>query len=229
MKTLLFILLGVFCLSAPAQADVFELHFSYDAKQNTLNFTDNQDAVTVNKEKDISIVEFSKSPSSGDFEFAFIDATGFEIERKNFTPKAGNFVVETPYYSIATKLIVRKIGVAEPILTRDISALSTCNNNKICEFEKGETINTCLPDCGSSNVTYSAETKTKLESSNNIVRDEKTGSILLNNVKVAAPQPEAQLQTPQPTAGMSATMVAILSAIALLVLGGIGYFVYKKW
>lgn len=233
----IFFFLAIITLSmssiSVAHADIFELHFSYDAQKNRIDFADAQNTVSVNKEKDMSIVEFSDNVTSGPFEFAFLDAIGDELETKQFTPQSGVFVVETPYYSTATKLIVRKAGTTNAILTHDLTTLSTCNNNKICEFEKGETVKTCLPDCASSNVVYSAETQSKLDANQGVLKDPRTGDTLLDIVKVVAPEiPITEpVATPQATTNNapSTMMSLIYTAIALIALGYCTYFIYRKW
>jgi hypothetical protein len=236
MKNILFffisIVLAVSSISI-AHADIFELHFSYDAQKNHIDFADAQNAVSVNKEKNMSIVEFSDSVTSGPFEFAFLDSLGDELEMKQFTPQQGVFVIETPYYSTATKLIIRKTGTTNIILTQDVTLLSTCNNNKICEFEKGENAQSCLPDCASGDVVYSVETQAKLDANQGVLKDPRTGDTLLDVVKVVAPEiptttPVVKSQTSVNNAP-STMMSLIYTAIALIVLGYGTYFIYRKW
>ena len=58
------------------------------------------------------------------------------MEKTQFNPKSGYFTIELPYYSIAKKLKVKKTKEGKYLLSKDISDLMSCNNNKICETRK---------------------------------------------------------------------------------------------
>lgn len=228
MKYFLIALIGALCVFTATSADIFELHFYYDSQKNILQFSQDQEPISRNPEKNISAVDFSEGASVGSFEFVFIDAEGFEIVRKHFAPKNGNFIVEVPYFSIATKLLVYKDGLKDPIIDQDMSTLVSCNGNKVCEFERGENIDTCLPDCASGNVTYSPETKAKVDAGNGIVRDPKTGSILLNDLRTTDASQNAPVgENPQSSA--KPFWLTILFVVGLAGAAGAAvYFILRR-
>ncbi len=225
MKRFVLVIVGILCSFHVAQADTFEIHLQYDTHNDRLQIMETDNAVTINRDKNISIIEFSETPSGGQFEFVFLDKPGDVLESKAFSPQSGEFILETPYYSTATTLLIRRSGSSDAFITKDILSLSACNNNSVCEFEKGENINTCLPDCASGHVMYSPETQTTLHASGDVLRDPKTGDILLNNIQKETPINT----TPMQDTKTSLTMVLLASFFGVLALGGAVYFIYKKW
>lgn len=103
------------------------------------------------------------------------------MEKTQFNPKSGYFTIELPYYSIAKKLKVKKTKEGKYLLSKDISDLMSCNNNKICEIEYKENFVTCLPDCASSHTKFSPKTELILKEKNGIIKDIKTGEVILDN------------------------------------------------
>lgn len=213
-------------LGKNVSADTFELHFYYNLQTNTLRFLDDQHTVLINKNNDISIRDFSETDSTGPFYFSFLDSTGYEIEGKQFTPQNGAFIISTPYYSTAKRLVVHRVNTESILIDYDLSILSSCNNNSICEFEKGENINTCLPDCASGHVTYSISTQEKLDDNQGMIRDQKTGAILLNNVNSS---PISSVTTPNVDAKSNGVFVGVLfMMVSLIIIGGFWYFFQQR-
>lgn len=205
-----------------ALAAVFELHLFYDPAKNDVHLDKNiSEPISLNNEKDLAIPDFDNMFSvPGPFEFLFFDSSGDRIEDKQFSPKPGESTLDVPYYSAATHFVLRKTGSQEDIDSLDISQFSKCNRNGICEFEKGETILTCLTDCTSGN--FSDETKKLLKQNNDVIRDPKTGEVILRGIQ-ATPTPVA---SPGETAQGSGTINKILLIIGAgaVVLISIGVF-----
>ena len=177
------ILVGCLALfSLSTNADTFEIKLHYDQQKDVLSFDDRTDKpVVINPNNTISIVEFTEAKTSGVFEYSFFDDTGNRMEKRQFNPKSGYFTVELPYYSIAKTLKVKKSKEKNYLLLKDISYLMSCNNNKICEFEYKENFSTCLPDCANGNTIFSPKTKELLRQNNGVIRDPKTGEVVLRN------------------------------------------------
>lgn len=166
-----------------ADAAVFEIYLKYDAGTDRLDLDESRgSALSVDEYGNIPISEFSNAPETGNYEYVFFDNTGNIVDDRLFRPEDGLFVLEIPYYSTAVSFAVRKKGIPEPILTVDISALSSCDNDGICEFEAGENGYTCLPDCASGKTIYSEGTTRMLERGGGVIRDDVTGEILLGSL-----------------------------------------------
>jgi hypothetical protein len=211
-------------LPQAALADVFEIRFYYDSAKDDLRF--DRDApypVSLNKNKDLPIVEFDDMLlDPGPYEFLFLNAGGNQVEKRQFSPKPGAFMIEVPYYSVATAFGVRRSGSRDFFLTADIAGFSTCDNNGVCELEKGESIGTCLPDCASGKVRYSDQTQQELRKSGGIVRDQETGEVLLREIfgdtqkPSPGPSNDKAANRASEQGGSSTTNVLILVAAAVV-------------
>ena len=213
-------------------ADTFEIMLQYDQSKNFLSF-DARESLPVKQDinKSISIYDYEDAVTKGPFEYVIFDVTGYEMDRKQFTPQQGYFSLELPYYSIAKTLKIKRVDSDEYILSQDLSDFVTCNANSICELENKETIESCIVDCAKDNVTYSQETKAKLEAASGIIRDPQTGNILLSNIPVEVNQDaNTNTSTNTTTNTTPSTAVVIIATIVFLaVLGGGIYYVVKKW
>lgn len=174
-----------------AEASVYQIHLRYDRENDRLFFDESAGVpVQVDEEKQApNIIEFFDESESGAFSLAFFFDDGVEIARKNFDPSPGDapFVLETPYFSFAQKMNIYRNGAGDDaILSFDLSRFLTCNRNAICEYEKGENFDTCLPDCVGTVVNFSDETKKLLKQNNNVLTDSKTGEILLRGTQPVA-------------------------------------------
>lgn len=229
-----FLILAIFFPCATSMADTFKIHVLYDQKKDFLNFDESSGAsVEKTANNSIGIVEFNTPEAVGKFEYTLFDITGAEIISVQFDSTPGNFSLELPYFSIAKTVKIKRSGEQNYFLEKDISNLLMCNDNKVCEFEKGETMNTCIADCASSHIVYSAETQSKLDANQGVLKDPRTGDTLLDVVKVVAPEiPTTEpVATPQATTNNapSTMMSLIYTAIALIALGYCTYFIYRKW
>ncbi len=212
--------LFLFFSALPACADTFDIHFFYDVDRGYLSLDpDVKPPVAVSKDAEMSIMAFLQDSSGGDFEIAFLYADGYAAVHRKFSPEKGNFIFHAPYLSLARKLEVYRSGSSEPLFSYDLSEFSTCNKNGICEYEKGENLNTCLPDCVGVSVNFSEETKRLLAQNGDILKDPKTGEVLLQGVNPVlrgtgvAPEDVSQ--------GVSVVAVVIFGVAFLLIVGGV--------
>ena len=170
-------------------SDVYTINLYYNTKTSALSF-DKLAAKNVihDTTKDISIVDFAKNPPTGMYTLKLYQADGKEIISTEFNKKNGAFSVDLPFFSLATSLKIFQKSTSKELLSTDLSEYSTCNGNSICEYEKGESINTCLGDCGTSKVTYSEETQKTLRADNGVIKDPATGEVLLQDKSFSAGQ-----------------------------------------
>jgi hypothetical protein len=130
------------------------------------------------------------------------------------------FQVSIPTINIADK--IRIISDNSIISDLDISQYKTCFSNLICEYEKGENINSCPSDCNNDNVTFSEETQKILQKENGIIRDE-AGTVLLST---NTPTPDTNT-TAEPEKSKTFGNIAILIGGILFLAGGLGLFIWK--
>lgn len=136
--------------------------------------------------------------------------------------KSGAFEVLIPYYEHIIKInILKNSNIVDSI---DVSKYSTCNSNNICEYEKGENLNTCISDCIGDNVKFSEETTKTLQSQNGVIRDEAGTLLLSNNTQVL------DNSNTNPTEGKtdsnSSNIILLVGGILFLV-AGVGVFIWK--
>ncbi len=230
MKKYFFLFTYIFYLFFPlvSYASVFDIHFLYDSKNNRLVLDPNvSNPIFLNKEKDPSVMEFLQKESSGDFEISILYGDGYEVVRKKFLPVDGKFVFQVPYFSLATTLNVFKGVEIEPIISYDLSSFVSCYKNNICEYERGETIDTCLPDCVGKTTKFSSETQKALMASGGIIKDPKTGEVILRGttatVDVDTPTTPAQSEVSR---GLNVVMLAIGVGVFFFVVIG-AFIIYR--
>ncbi len=217
---LLIVLFGLF--AQPALAAVFEVHIFYDASKQNLHLDEKaSDPVSLNEDKDLPIPDFDQMfPGPGPFEFLFFDSSGDRIEDKQFSPQQGSSVIDVPYYSAATKFVLKKTGSEDVIDSVDIGRFSQCNRNGICEFEKGETIATCLTDCTSGN--FSEETEKLLKQDGGVIKDPKSGEILLRGIQPSATSTAGAVAS---SGDDSAKRILLIVGAVAVILISVGVFV----
>lgn len=132
--------------------------------------------------------------------------------------KEGAFVINIPYFPHVKAINIKSNG--GKTLTIDVSGTSTCNQNFVCEYEKGEDNNTCISDCLGPDITFSEETQKTLQKENGVIRDE-AGTILLST---NTPNPNTNSESEQ-----SKTLgnIAILIGGVVFLAGGLGLFIWK--
>jgi hypothetical protein len=183
-KTLFFFLFWVFFLFSSqvvlAEA-VLHVHLFYDSTQKTLVFDKTfSPVISLDKNKNIYITEFDNQYSSqGQYEMVFLDSNNTIMDQIQFNPQIGSFVIDVPDFSITKTIAIRKTGSSSYFLKQDIGQYVSCNNNSICEYEKGETDVSCIPDCGNSQPKYSTKTTQLLHQGNGVISDPVSGKIIL--------------------------------------------------
>lgn len=216
--SVVFAMLGALYFPLHVSADVFRISFFYDQERDFLSFDDRIDSpVQVDTEKSIDITVFENPPKKGSFEYAFFDVTGAGMFSVEFTPAPGYFSVELPYFSIAKTLKVRRLGQQNYFLERDITSLISCNANGVCEFEKKENVDTCMIDCANGHTQYSQQTKTLLDQNGGVVKDPKTGEVLLRDIPVDINVEGSQ--QPNSQSNVSNSLSTILIVLGVIVAG----------
>ncbi len=209
-------------------ADAYVIHLYYDAKTQTLSFNNQASQnITVDKSYNPSITDFTdqSADSSGSYLLTFYDSTNNPIISTRFNKQDGVFQITTPYFSIATSLKIFNSSNNKELLSANLTSLSTCNGNGICEYEKGETIQNCMQDCDSNNIKFSQATQDILNKHGGIVKDPSTGQILLRE--------PVQAQAPISTSSAKRSInplvsIIIIACLSLGILAG-GFFAYKKF
>ncbi len=134
----------------------------------------------------------------------------------------GAFVINVDYFPHVKAINIKSQN--GKTLNIDVSATSTCNQNFICEYEKGENTNTCIHDCVPQNVgesvVFSEQTKQTLQANNGIIRDE-AGTILLNSTTAENTIAESESES------QNIGNIAILIGGILFLIAGAGLFVWK--
>ena len=102
-----------------------------------------------------------------------------------------------------------------PILSYDLSKFLTCNKNGICEYEKGENMNTCLPDCVGTTVNFSEETKKLLKQNGDVLRDPKSGEVVLRGIQASAVASSGGVATVN---GSTGSILAVVGGIAVILI-----------
>lgn len=216
---LFFFALSFFALT-PALADVYSVSFSFDSGTDKLEFgPNNTQAVSIDSTKSLPMDTGYQIYPNGTYEAVFVSVKGNEIDRKRFDVVSGNFLVEFPYYSIAKTLNIYKVGSSKLLLSYDLSEFTKCFMNGVCEYEKGENLQTCVSDCASDTVQFSDETKKLLKQNNDIIKDPKTREVLLRGIAPIAGTPTSGEGG---TSGSADTMVLVVGIVVLLlIIGGV--------
>lgn len=230
MKHFVFFVAMFFIFSAESvSADIFEVHFFYDSAKDEIRLDKKvPQSISLNKEKDISVPNFNEQFSlPGSFEFLFFNAMNLLVDEKQFSPQEGAFTIEVPYYSGATKFVLRRSNSQEDIESYDISGLARCNLNGICEYEKGETRSECISDCVGKTTKFSSETQKVLMANGGIIKDPKTGEVILRGT--TAPVDGDTMSNPtqsEASRGLNVVMLAIGVGVFFLVVIG-AFIIYR--
>lgn len=134
----------------------------------------------------------------------------------------GAFVINVDYFPHVKTINIKSQN--GKTLTIDVSATSICNQNFVCEYEKGETNNSCIHDCvpqdiGES-VVFSEQTKQTLQQQNGIIRDE-AGTVLLSDNTNNSITDEST-----DTSGNGSNFILLIGGIIFLIAGA-GLFIWK--
>lgn len=217
MKTrsffLFFALLFLFLL-APSAYAVDTLTFHFQQSMDRLRFDPQfSQPVTAGNDPDFSIVDFSGEKTAGAYRLELIDVTDAVAVKKWFNGQEGAFSYVVPRFGIVKgyKIYLSKDNTL--ILEGSLEQFARCNANGICEYEKGENLDTCLADCVSGS--FSDETKKLLAQNNDILKDPKTGEILLRGPKAIAAG-TGSLGVAPSEGGNTAVLVILLAFCAVI-------------
>lgn len=220
----LFVLVGFLWISCNyAKADVFVINLKYDFNTKFLDFSDYDNKIAIDKQKNLSFLEMNadEEKTEGNYVLKVFDLNKDELFSTEFQPAGESFQVDIPYMATAQHLAIYTKKDGNKILDADLSQFTSCNNNGICEYEKKENELNCLGDCANSDPLYSEQTKNKLKENNGLIKDDISGETLLYNSNFSSK--EAANAKDQ---GKTSLWLLILAAVALA--GSIGYFIYKK-
>lgn len=210
---------GIVASPKAASADAFEVHLFYDPAAKTLNFDKKKPKpVTLNEEKALSVIQFLQESEkmTGNYTIGLYEANGGELVKTKFTPANNAFIVEMPYFSLATDVKILDANTNQELLKASVKEFSTCNANGVCEYELRETFNRCLGDCGSSKITYSQDTQNLLKQNKGVIKDPKTGEVVLKDERFADPTfTPPSSTTPPSTTGPSGSSPSGPSAPAV--------------
>lgn len=223
LSSVLFIFL--FTVKLPiASAEVFQINLYYDASAKILRFDKIKDApVSYDKNKFLSPMEFINQETIGQYFLTLYDSSGNSLFTTGFDNRNGSFEISIPYFSLANSLKVFERSANKELLSSNLSQFVTCNGNGICEFEKGETLDTCLGDCGTIAPKYSEQTKSLLEKSGGELKDPETGVLFLK----IYPETKPAAEQPIPKKGLSIfNIILIILAVALIIIAVL--ILYKK-
>jgi hypothetical protein len=134
--------------------------------------------------------------------------------------KEGAFVINIAYFPHVKAMSIKSQN--GKVLTIDVSKDSTCNQNNVCEYEKGENNNTCISDCLGADITLSQETQKILQKENGIIRNESGTVLLSTNTSI----PDTNT-TAEPEKSKTFGNIAILTGGILFLAGGLGLFIWK--
>jgi hypothetical protein len=222
------IVIFLFLTTKTVFADAYIIHLYYNNTTKVLSFDKFAvESVFLDKNLDPPIIDFveKSETSSGSYIAAFYDATGNEIISTQFNTSNGAFQLTIPYFGIGNLLKIYETSTKKELLTADLSAFATCNSNGICEYEKGETIQTCLGDCDIEKPLFSPQTLQKIKENNGIVEDNATGVILLKDSSLTTSSSQTTTASPQKTP--YTTFIYIIFAIIIVAFAG--WFGYKKF
>lgn len=215
------------CLFFPdkAKADAFVVHFNYDAPSKKLFFEQGQDPVSHDENASAYITDYINDQSMGPYILSLTDSQDTEIFSTQFDVQSGNFTVTIPYFSLAKTLKIIKKSENKEILSADLSSFITCNGNGVCEYEKGESLKTCIGDCGKTNTQFSPETLKLLQDNKGILRDSKTNEIILRGN-----QQDLETKNNSATQGNNLSFLyTIMIVIIVIILGLLAYlYIFKK-
>ncbi|HPN96906.1 MAG TPA: hypothetical protein PLK35_04020 [Candidatus Moranbacteria bacterium] len=214
-----------------------KVNLFYSSQSKTLSFDKLvSQPVSINKEGDISVLEFVREEKTGNYALAIYDENKEEIIKTEFNELDGAFAVELPYFSLAKELKIFKKSPEKEILSIDLSDLSSCNANDICEIEKRETAIDCIGDCGKAKNNYSPETEKLLKEKEGIIKDPETGEVILKDLSYS-PNPQAGFLSTSPNTKSSTetstqesskkSNTIIILIISVILLAGIIILAYK--
>lgn len=162
LLTLLFIGLASHFFGGTAFAMVYEqpqglvLDLEYPFKSQSFNLVD------VNFRYIYEILP----PEQGLYEAHIINENGLELAKRKITLENGKNEIIIPYFPDATKITFTDPS-GKLLSGINTEVISVCNNNGACQFDKGESVESCPSDCKGDvvpdNIAASEEVKTETD------------------------------------------------------------------
>jgi hypothetical protein len=215
------ILILTIFIPALANAKSYQISLFYDKAKNEIRldkFVSNP-VQLVDTEDSLSFDERANLPVDNNFQVS-LEAYQYAFPQTLVYPyREGAFVINLDYFPHVKELKIK--NNKSNTLSIDVSGTSTCNQNNICEYEKGENTNTCISDCIGYNIQFSVETTKTLQAQNGVIRDE-AGTVLLSTT------PTTNTTTPVEAENTSnnSNILLLIGGILFLV-SGVGVFIWK--
>lgn len=215
------ILILTIFIPALANAKSYQISLFYDKAKNEIRldrFVSNP-VQLVDTEDSLSFDERANLPVDNNFQVS-LEAYQYAFPQTLVYPyKEGAFVINVDYFPHVKELKIKNNN--SNTLSIDVSGTSTCNQNNICEYEKGENTNTCISDCIGDNVQFSEETTKTLQAQNGVIRDE-AGTVLLSTTTT----PNSTTPVEAETNSNNSNIILLIGGILFLV-AGVGVFIWK--
>jgi LPXTG-motif cell wall-anchored protein len=220
---LIFILILIGFIPIYSEAKSYQISLFYDknADEVRLDRFVSEPVKLVDTEDTITFSDRSDLPVDNNFQVN-LEAYQYTFPQTLIYPYTeGAFVINVDYFPHVKAINIKsKNG---KVLNIDVSRTSTCNQNFVCEYEKGEDANTCIHDCLGDNVNFSEETIRTLQAQNGVIRNEE-GVVLLstndNSDTIATP---ASLED---NTSNSSNILLLIGGMLFLV-AGVGVFFWK--
>lgn len=203
-----------------ANAQSYQISLFYDKNSNEIRLdrfvsepvqlVDTEDSIPFSVREDL--------PIDNNFQVS-LEAYQYTFPQTLVYPyKEGAFVINVDYFPHVKEIKIK--NNTSNTLSIDVSGTSTCNQNFVCEYEKGEDANTCIADCIGDSVQFSDETIRTLQSQNGVIRDE-AGAVLLST---NTPTPEPSVESEPISNGSN---ILLLIGGILFLVAGVGVFIWK--
>jgi hypothetical protein len=170
------------------------------------------------------------SESEGDYYAIYISSSGKTIDdqRYYFTPEDDAFQLTLPYQAQASGVRFFESGRTTLLSQLDILEFSKCNQDGVCAYEEGETIELCPQDCLRTTPVFSAQTQKLLEEGGGQIVTEDGTTLIKESPLEKTPEPISTDLTTSRRNRNQATMVLGGIVVGGLVFGGVIYKLYKK-
>jgi hypothetical protein len=221
--TLIFIIILIGFIPIYSEAKSYQISLFYDknADEVRLDRFVSEPVKLVDTEDTITFSDRSDLPVDNNFQVN-LEAYQYTFPQTLVYPYIeGAFVINVDYFPHVKAINIKsKNG---KVLNIDVSKDSTCNQNFVCEYEKGEDTNTCIHDCLGDNVNFSEETIRTLQAQNGVIRNEEGVVLLSNNDN------SDTIATPESLENSNSNSSNILLLIGgiLFLVAGVGVFFWK--
>jgi hypothetical protein len=217
--TFILILIGFIPIYSEAKSYQISLFYDKNADEVRLDRFVSEPVQLVDTEDTITFSDRADLPVDNNFQVNLVAYQYDFPQTLVYSYAEGAFVINVEYFPHVKAINIKSQN--GKVLNIDVSGTSTCNQNNICEYEKGEDANTCISDCLGDNVNFSEETIKTLQQQNGVIRDE-AGTLLLSNTPT-------NTQTPleSENSSNSSNIILLIGGILFLV-AGIGVFFWKS-